>query len=58
MIASPCTKVCQIDQRAGFCLGCRRTLGEIAAWGGMTEEQQAAVLALLPGRQAAAPAQP
>lgn len=30
--ASPCTKVCSIDSRTGFCLGCWRTGEEIAAW--------------------------
>ncbi len=37
------------DQR--YCLGCRRTLSEIAAWGTMTEDEQRAVLAELPQRR-------
>ena len=47
---SPCTKVCVMDADNRYCLGCRRTLGEIARWGGMSDEEQAAVLAQLPSR--------
>ena len=51
MIASPCTKVCVLDADDRYCLGCRRTLGEIARWGEMTDEERAAVLARLPARR-------
>ena len=44
MIASPCNKVCVMDAEQRYCLGCRRTLKEIAAWGSMTDEEQWAVL--------------
>jgi predicted Fe-S protein YdhL (DUF1289 family) len=47
---SPCTKVCVMDTDDRYCLGCRRTLGEIARWGQMSETEQAGVLAALPGR--------
>ena len=30
---SPCVKVCQMDPGSGCCLGCARTLEEIARWG-------------------------
>lgn len=29
---SPCTQVCRIDSATGLCLGCKRTLDEIADW--------------------------
>ena len=29
---SPCTGVCRIDERTGWCEGCLRTLDEIAGW--------------------------
>ncbi len=51
MIASPCTKVCVMDAKDRFCLGCKRTLGEIARWGEMTDKERAAVLAHLPARR-------
>jgi hypothetical protein len=51
---SPCIKVCQMDPVRGVCIGCCRTLDEIAAWGGMTEAQRERVLAVLPFRKASA----
>ncbi len=47
---SPCVKVCVIHPASGLCIGCLRTLDEIAAWAGMTSEARAAVMAELPGR--------
>lgn len=35
---SPCRNVCEIDDE--ICVGCGRTLGEIAGWGSMTAEQK------------------
>lgn len=32
VVLSPCTKVCKISPETSLCLGCRRTLDEIAAW--------------------------
>ena len=50
MISSPCTKVCVVDGASGLCFGCGRTLPEIAAWGGMSEEHRNAIMAELPQR--------
>ena len=50
-IASPCVMVCTVDGASGLCLGCFRTLPEIAAWSRMTDEGRAAVMADLPGRK-------
>jgi len=44
LIASPCNKICVVDPERRQCIGCWRTLEEIAAWGSMTDEQQLAVL--------------
>ena len=49
---SPCTKVCVMDADDRYCLGCKRTLSEIARWGEMKETEQAEVLSLLPARRA------
>ncbi|HEX5092162.1 MAG TPA: DUF1289 domain-containing protein [Burkholderiales bacterium] len=49
-MASPCTKVCVMDADNRYCLGCRRTLDEIARWGGMTDAEREAVLARLAER--------
>ncbi len=43
-IPSPCKNVCQMDPGSGLCLGCQRTLQEIADWLEMTPEEKLAVL--------------
>lgn len=47
---SPCTKVCGMDADSRYCLGCKRTLAEIARWGGMSDAERATVMAQLPAR--------
>jgi predicted Fe-S protein YdhL (DUF1289 family) len=49
-VESPCVKVCVIDPRTGLCLGCHRTLEEIAGWSSMPPEARRAVMAELPER--------
>jgi len=48
---SPCIKVCQMDPLRSVCIGCCRTLDEIARWGGMTAEERQHVFAELPERR-------
>ena len=48
---SPCIKVCQMDPVRGVCLGCCRSLDEIARWGGMSEEEQFQIIEKLPERR-------
>jgi uncharacterized protein len=50
-VSSPCIKVCQMDPLRGVCIGCCRTLDEIARWGGMNESEQIKVLEQLPERR-------
>ena len=50
-IATPCTKVCVVDGESGLCLGCFRTLGEIAGWSGLTDAERARLIAELPSRR-------
>ena len=50
-VSSPCVKVCQMDPQRGLCLGCARTLDEIARWSSMSDAERDRVLALLPGRR-------
>lgn len=42
-VESPCIKVCRLDALQ-VCVGCGRTLAEIAQWPQMNAEQQRAVL--------------
>lgn len=47
---SPCTKVCVIEPTSRLCIGCLRSIDEIAAWGGMTPAARAEIMAVLPSR--------
>lgn len=49
-IATPCVKVCAVDGATGYCLGCRRTLPEIAGWARLSDDERAAIMAALPDR--------
>jgi len=51
-IESPCRKLCAIDGASGRCIGCGRTLEEIANWLRYTPEQRRAIMRLLPHRAA------
>ena len=41
-----------MDPVKGVCIGCCRTLDEIARWGAMSEAERDRVFALLPSRKA------
>jgi predicted Fe-S protein YdhL (DUF1289 family) len=49
-IASPCTKVCTIDPRSKLCVGCGRSLAEIAQWGSISDAERSRIMAELPQR--------
>lgn len=51
-VASPCVNVCRMDDASGWCLGCRRTLQEIAQWSVMDDEAKLAVWGQLRQRRA------
>lgn len=51
---SPCNGVCRIDPASGWCLGCARTLGEIADWPMLSIREKEAVLRALAERRPAA----
>ena len=42
--ASPCINVCRIDEASGFCVGCLRTIDEIAGWSTFDNAQRRDVL--------------
>jgi len=44
VIASPCTKRCQVFEGTDVCAGCFRSLREIAAWTALTDEEQLAAV--------------
>jgi hypothetical protein len=53
MIDTPCVKICTIDARSGLCLGCGRTIDEIAGWSAMSAAERARLMGELPSRLAA-----
>lgn len=42
-VKSPCISVCKLDENK-ICIGCWRTLEEIAAWSKMSDQQKLFVL--------------
>jgi predicted Fe-S protein YdhL (DUF1289 family) len=51
-IQTPCTRICTVDPRSGLCLGCGRTLDEIARWTALTDRERARIMAEAPQRLA------
>jgi predicted Fe-S protein YdhL (DUF1289 family) len=49
-VQSPCNKICVVDPSSQRCIGCLRTLDEIARWGEMTNEERREVLAAIASR--------
>ena len=49
-ISTPCIKVCAVSGQTGMCIGCGRSLQEIASWGRLSEPERQAVMAELPAR--------
>lgn len=49
--ASPCTGTCTLDPFTRLCRGCARTIEEIMAWPGASEDEKQAILDLLGARR-------
>lgn len=50
-IATPCVKICVVDGESGLCMGCHRTLAEVAGWARLTDAARAEIMAALPDRR-------
>lgn len=50
MIASPCVNICQLDETGRWCMGCGRSLSEIANWSSRTDTQKRAIIQQLSER--------
>ena len=50
-VSSPCISVCTIDEVSGLCIGCYRTLSEIAGWIDLSEDDRRALVVALPARR-------
>jgi predicted Fe-S protein YdhL (DUF1289 family) len=44
-IATPCVNICVVDPSSALCVGCGRTIAEIAAWRGMSENERSGIMA-------------
>ncbi|WP_373975866.1 DUF1289 domain-containing protein [Chitinibacter sp. SCUT-21] len=42
--ASPCIKLCQLDESGNHCIGCLRTLDELRQWSKASDEEKQAIL--------------
>lgn len=52
-VSTPCQQVCAVSGQTGLCVGCGRSLAEIASWGRLDEAARRAIMAELPARLAA-----
>jgi predicted Fe-S protein YdhL (DUF1289 family) len=55
MTASPCISVCRLDPTTQICVGCGRTIAEIAAWPNLGEAERAAIVRRLEASRVTAP---
>lgn len=51
MLPSPCINICRMDAGTGLCLGCLRSLDEIAAWSRTDDAGRARILAAVARRR-------
>lgn len=50
VVSSPCVQVCCIEPVSGLCLGCYRTLPEIATWSRKTDTERGFIMDALESR--------
>jgi predicted Fe-S protein YdhL (DUF1289 family) len=48
-VASPCIDICRLDSQ-GLCIGCRRTIDEIAEWSRASEARRRDILRAVEAR--------
>ena len=49
-VDSPCVKICVIHPEERLCVGCFRSIEEIATWSRLTPDERQAIVADLPAR--------
>ena len=55
VVETPCVQICVIDPDDGLCVGCARTLDEIATWRSYSNDQRRTIMDALPLRVRANP---
>lgn len=58
MTASPCISVCRLDPATQICVGCGRTIAEIACWPNLNDSERKAIMRRLEASKAPVNAQP
>jgi predicted Fe-S protein YdhL (DUF1289 family) len=48
-VPSPCINICRLNAQ-GLCIGCRRTLSEIAEWSGASDARRLEIVSALKAR--------
>ena len=51
-VESPCTRICVLHPAARLCIGCGRSIDEIARWAGLGGTDRRRIMTQLPGRLA------
>jgi len=49
-LQTPCVNICLLDQKTGLCVGCSRTIKEIAGWAAMSDAERSRIMQELPAR--------
>jgi uncharacterized protein len=49
-VPSPCIDICDVDETCAYCIGCGRSLDEIAVWQSASDGERQAILDKLPER--------
>lgn len=49
-VQSPCVKLCVVHPEERLCVGCFRSIDEIAAWSRFSPEERSRIMAELPSR--------
>lgn len=49
-VSSPCVKLCVVHPAERICIGCFRSIDEIAGWSRLSEDQRQRIMAELPAR--------
>lgn len=48
---TPCRMICVLDGESGYCMGCKRTLDEIAGWGRLDDAARQRIMDELDDRK-------
>jgi predicted Fe-S protein YdhL (DUF1289 family) len=50
-VMSPCKSICIMDAKSDMCIGCKRTIAEIARWPMMDDDERRTVVDSLKARK-------